>query len=751
MEESRLSQISGEDGGGDDFYEKIEAPKFVDFTVPEQCCPDDRYWFCLRFGCDRKHEEELDPETIEKNFILRVMAARSPNIIRFRKALNRKPPGSSSPKCPLTAPAKSSKPKIARLAVISSISRRLLDTKDKNNPLSKLTATPKANLKKSNATTKALTTPRNRKRISNPDTFKSVRNPKATNIVVPKTRAIAKTLIFHSPKKACRAKISVEFKTPMGKLCTAMSKLDIASGKKQTTGCRPLPVETTSRKLFRGREVKSRVYDSLQSHTQKGREVKPLKNLKRKKKEKDLKESCGPLSHGGDENDSSDMEIDQRPTGASLEECSESGTSKNSETNHHEECLKTVKTSEARSDEHSIEVISETSRGDVSSLSSSEERASGDSDHQHSLDHTQLVQFSNDSSEFAEKARSTEDKRNSPRDVDNEDKENALPSEERASGDSDHQNSLDHTKLVKFSNDSSEFVEKARSTEDKRNSLRDVDNEDKENALPSDNTENEGESIESDEKENSSCNVNREMNNHSKGKNVSNHDSNKANQVTKKTLKMSSVPALGAHEAKYKKPKPTNPKPFRLRTDERSILKEANLEKKQATPLNELTSVKPLGVKLLRKHQTLSQKNKICQDRSESDNVTHADSEKRINKAHGLQLGRTRRTNISTKHEAQGEAVTTPEKSSERTKLRPQGKTVRTTGGLGVIKENSSTILRRKEASKPCKNEASSATEASGPVVPRSVSRGRRPSTIPKEPNFHCLHVPKSCTRKVAA
>lgn len=40
-----------------------------------------------------------------------------------------------------------------------------------------------------------------------------------------------------------------------------------------------------------------------------------------------------------------------------------------------------------------------------------------------------------------------------------------------------------------------------------------------------------------------------------------------ANQVTKKTLKMSSVPATGAQETKYKKPKPTNPKPFRLRTD----------------------------------------------------------------------------------------------------------------------------------------------------------------------------------------
>ncbi|KAF4382023.1 hypothetical protein G4B88_006655 [Cannabis sativa] len=693
MEEPHLSeQINDEDGGrGDDFYEKIEAPKFVDFTIPEQCCPDDRYWFCLRFGCDRKHEEELDPEAIEKNFILRVMAARSPNI-RFRKALYKKPPSSSSPKCPLTAPAKSSKPKITRMPVVPSISRRLFDSKDKNKSLSKITATPKANLKKTNAATKALTTPRNRKRISNPDTFKSVRNPKGNNIVVPKTRAIAKGLVFQSPKKVCRTKISVEFKTPMAKLCTAMSKLDIVKGKKQTT-------DTTSRKLFKGREVKSRVYDSLQSHTQKGREVKPLKNLKRKKKEKDLKESCGLQSHEDGENDSRDMEIDHRPRDVSLEGYSESGTSKNSETIGHVENLKTLETSEAWSDEHPVEVLSETSRGNISSLCSSEGRASGDSDHQNSIDHTGPVKHLTDSSEHAVKGKSSEDKRSSPQ-------------------------------------------------------AQDADIDDKENALPSDNTENGGESTENDEKENS--NINREMNNQSEGKTVSNHDTNKTNQATKKTLKTSSVPALGVHETKYKKPKPTNPKPFRLRTDERSILKEANLEKKQPTPLKELTSVKPLGVKLLRKHQTPFQKNEIYHEQSESENVPRADSGKRINKIHVLGRARTSRTNSTTKHEAHGVAVsTTPEKSSERAKLRPRpqgiasSRTVKTSGRLGVIKEKSSTIPRRKEAAKPSKHSISSTTEASCPVAPRSVSRGRRPSTMPKEPNFHSLHVPKSCTRKV--
>jgi hypothetical protein len=40
------------------------------------------------------------------------------------------------------------------------------------------------------------------------------------------------------------------------------------------------------------------------------------------------------------------------------------------------------------------------------------------------------------------------------------------------------------------------------------------------------------------------------------------------NRVIGKTLKGGSIPAAtGAQGVKYRKPKPTNPKPFRLRTD----------------------------------------------------------------------------------------------------------------------------------------------------------------------------------------
>ena len=48
--ENRDSIGSLNGGEDDEFYDKIEAPKFVDFTVPDHYSPDDHYWFCLRVG-----------------------------------------------------------------------------------------------------------------------------------------------------------------------------------------------------------------------------------------------------------------------------------------------------------------------------------------------------------------------------------------------------------------------------------------------------------------------------------------------------------------------------------------------------------------------------------------------------------------------------------------------------------------------------------------------------------------------------
>ncbi|KAF3598389.1 hypothetical protein F2Q69_00034344 [Brassica cretica] len=67
----------------EDFYENIEAPKFVDLTAPDHRPEgDDRYWFCSRVGCDQKHEEFMDSEAIYKNFVLRHVTYNSVHFLR---------------------------------------------------------------------------------------------------------------------------------------------------------------------------------------------------------------------------------------------------------------------------------------------------------------------------------------------------------------------------------------------------------------------------------------------------------------------------------------------------------------------------------------------------------------------------------------------------------------------------------------------------------------------------------------------
>ncbi|KAL4280817.1 hypothetical protein GQ457_03G000240 [Hibiscus cannabinus] len=104
---------------------------------PDRCRAehDDRYWFCLRVGCDQKHEEEMDSEAIYKKFVLRVMAARSPSV-GLRKALckrdSRYVHGNaflSKLECPHTVPAKPSRSRVSKLAMISSIHKRWVKQK----------------------------------------------------------------------------------------------------------------------------------------------------------------------------------------------------------------------------------------------------------------------------------------------------------------------------------------------------------------------------------------------------------------------------------------------------------------------------------------------------------------------------------------------------------------------------------------------------------------------------------------------
>ncbi|XP_023877798.2 uncharacterized protein LOC111990241 isoform X2 [Quercus suber] len=739
MEEPQaiIMQINGDEeeewrgsGGGDEFYEMIEAPKFVDLTKPDHYRPDhdDRFWFCLRVGCDQKHEEEIDCEAIYKSFVLRVMAARSPNI-RLRKALNRKAP-IANVKCPHTAPSKSSKSRISRLALMSSISQKVVETKLKARPPTKLSATPNLKAKQSSDVAKALTTPRNRKPLSNPNTFRSVRNPKATSIAVPKNRVIAKALVFNSPKKVVKAKPFSELNTSVRTMCAAMEKLEIASGKKQVLGHnKPLP----SKKPLRGREVKSRVFNSLHSHNRKVPEAKSSRALKRKNDEIGTQPYHDHVPREGD--DYSDMDIDEKSRGGSFEGCSASGTSNSSEENGREECLETVKSQKG---ENSVDVFSDSSRGDNIALSSSEERDSVEKDVPNSQSVSGAAEGTSERSDCEKKVKSSSGKREVHEVKESDDKENAL--------------------------------------------------------LPCDDTENDCEVIDIDDKENAlASDVNRVQNQNNGhresitlGKHETSKVSQKVNRVAGKTLKDSSISA--AQGVKYRKPKLTNPKPFRLRTDERRILKEANLEKKLA-PLKEITTApRPLVRNSERMHQNKNEKShgmskrvydmreggekkvkRITKDDqsirigSSCIKATKVDVKRKSSPTHGRIVSTYQKANLPTSLVEHGAAQKlkvslkktkspmTPQKLAKPGGATSSGKEMvsrMTSGQLSVIKETSSTVLTPQEEAKPCESGASPGTKASTQTTSRSLSRGRRPLTIPKEPNFHSIHVPKSCTRK---
>ncbi|KAL7236212.1 hypothetical protein ACSBR1_019468 [Camellia fascicularis] len=76
------------------------------------------------------------------------------------------------------------------------------------------------------------------------------------------------------------------------------------------------------------------------------------------------------------------------------------------------------------------------------------------------------------------------------------------------------------------------------------------------------------------------------------------------NQTQDKKLKEGlTVDTTGTQGVKYKKPKPTNPKPFRLRTEKKGILKEANLERKMQAlvPRKEIVAASTLPSRSLHK------------------------------------------------------------------------------------------------------------------------------------------------------
>ncbi|XP_019172997.1 PREDICTED: AT-rich interactive domain-containing protein 4B [Ipomoea nil] len=591
------SMDTGED---EEFYERIEAPKFVDFTAPDHFRPDDHYWFCLRVGCEEKHEEEMDSERIYKDFVLRVMAARSPNV-RLQKALNRN--ASRNMKCPMSVPSKYSKPRVvSRLAVASSISRKLGYEKEKVKPPTNPMSTPKAKTKQVAA--KYLTTPRSKKCLPDANSFRSVQNPKPTTLAVPKNRMVAKALAFSSPKKAISLKKSVELRMPLTKLCEGMKRLEITSQKKRLLGhsnrslkdaghtpLKSMPLDSavkvkTSKKDNRVAKVPS------QSQPQAAEKVKPVKSV-RGKKECNLKEKV--------ENEPCSMEV------------------------------------EAESDKQ------------IDANPSSEPL---------SMAPREKLNLSNEGSE--------QDTEENSENVEN------------------------------FKNHSTE-------------------------TQPSEVHYHENASTEGDDKENDvSADENRTVNDNNIKTKILGEQTNTIKKIIKPADKNLSV-------LKFKKPKPTNPKPFRLRTDERSILKESNFERKGQHP-------DPPSGNLIRKHgadthgngESIEQQNRGAGSNCKGKESSDTDS--------SLTKGsRTAERTKMSRDKVRSKTVTMTPKRPNASPFQERGERSATRKVKSPL-EKKQAVFQRLASTKmtmasPSRNLAM--TDKS------SSSRGKRRVTVPKEPHFH--------------
>ncbi|KAK9060319.1 hypothetical protein SSX86_021023 [Deinandra increscens subsp. villosa] len=619
----------------EEFYERIEAPKFVDFTKPYTYRTDDRYWFCSRVGCDQKHEEEINHEEISKNFVLRVLAARSPNV-KLRRALNRE---HSSIKCPLSAPAKPSKPRIPRLAMVSSlISDKNGDTQRKIGPCSKVSSTPVA--KSRQVAAKYMTTPRNKMCHPKPNSFRSIQNPKTATVDVPKSRTVAKALVFHSPKKAIILKRSVELQTPLTKICEGMKRLGIASEKKTLKGSTSKPKKPETEESSR----------------------RQLKTCRSEKKSKDLAPSNSTQTRNKKNPSYKCQSTKYQVVDVKLSDGSTSEFNKKEDLHPHE-------TSETSNSHPALGAVI----NDLSNRDDKENMVSAE-------DHSNEVGIDDGN----ENALNPEDNNRSCN----------QPLGDKILG----KEILKKNKVVQTAG--------PHETSETSNShalgavINDLSiRDDKENIASAEDHSNEV-GID-DGKENA---LNPEDNNRSNHQPLG--DKIHGKEILKKNK---AVQTTGPGLMKCKKPKPTSIKPFRLRTDERGILKEAILEKKLHLPA-------PVNV--------------VAKDTSI------------VKRAYRVQKNEPRPNIARTKRpeSAEQRSMTSLKTRSQRV-VSPRK--VRKMPGqqLGVIDEKSSRLPS---------DVMVVANKSRAVSAARSTSRGKRHVTVAKEPNFHTSHLPRTCSKKVA-
>ncbi|KAF5951180.1 hypothetical protein HYC85_009124 [Camellia sinensis] len=620
----------------------------------------------------------MDPEAISKNFVLRVMAARSPNI-RLHKALNKKA-SSVNERCPLSAPAKPSKSRISRLAVISSVSQKMGDARGKDKPLSKLSSTPNPRVKQVAA--KYLTAPGNKNCLPNPNPFRSVQNLKPTNIAEPKNRTVAKALVFQSPKKVISIKTSSELRTPLKKICEGMKRLEITSQRKRILGYsnksskdirrdpdKSLPLNPSRRKLSAYND-KSKAKEMFRPPNCKEKGNKSLRCIKKSNK------PCNSIPKETVENGLSGMEIDMKSRDGLV-----LGSSRITEGNACEEWLSTDKTS-----------------GNLDAINSTREETGTSLEVVPLTKNSDMVLSDASRSEMNTSSNSEEGSL----------EENDFPKfEENSEGGNESSEGIDKEGKIKASSE-------------KRESPEDHNTESENLGVIG----NEGEAMDSDDKENAlASDGNRCEASYGRKifrKREANEITKKANQTQYKKLKQGLiVDTTGAQGVKYKKPKPTNPKPFRLRTDERGILKEANLErtiqalvphkeiveanlerKMQAlVPHKEIVVASTLPSRRLhKKHANEIQGNEKCLKQRKCNHDTNESSGNELQKKY--QKDEPKQSRTASEGQVYPKIATiTPQRCSKSTQQKPKAITSRLDYGRDVTSQKSENSVRKTKSS----------------------------------------------------
>ncbi|XP_031488554.1 uncharacterized protein LOC116256343 [Nymphaea colorata] len=806
----------------EELYEKIEAPKWVDFTTPSKCQPADDYeWFCLRAGCKQNHDEALDPATLSANFLRRVMEARSP-IVRLGKDSRLLTPKAIA-KCPLSAPAKAAKSRIPRWNDINRkkaperVVRQLIPA------AAEAAASPQHV-----TSAKAVTTPSHKKCQNTSGAFRSVRSSKVVISVKRHTKSAAKALVFHSPRKiskpakqksATPSRVHAETKKlevgsegngslAVGHLCKS-SRCAANDPNYNTPVSVPLKTRLCARKLKTEQQGKAICLNPINP------EVPPdVRNQHMHQQEHPFDEEriidqnsvenekkSGPQGSSDERSSGSvDMEIDGNSRHGSLEVCSEMKCSVRSERKERGEKLPAELAvgesdiqdngvAESPHKKTSINLVKHDSgpsaSGDGNESSLAETQAQINAVNVTKCSETRDTNCSHDlTSEVAEcMAKCEHDKPHNqepqvtltpqkPTTKEGSMAENAAEKLEETTGITSVADNPKEKTLSKHQNEKRQGMNGSLKRSNKKRSanilidipIPDQDSERKDVTTQLSNMT--LDDFDSDaNKENTSTSANSNIISVNKsekrlGKKI-------AYEIPKKILEIAreKVPqgSASATRMEHKTIKLTNPKPFRFRTNERGILREANLEKRQQQPEASLDAVKK-QTDLLRQGKYYRQTE---QCKNGSVRKTQTASNMKVVKSRYLASGKTRQQKMEMTtqqtHKLDGEKLLAENNMAEKVKdqtsqmhqkqeelireAKPRKKwNASTLPEKGNCDANEGLILPKQQ-----KVESFEVSTESACTNGRCCSRGKRHPTIPKAPNFHNTHIPKTCCAKKSA